>query len=168
MHAMVPLLFLLAAADTPMRVAPGDVAPNFSLSATNGKTEKLADYRGKKTVVLAFFPKAFTGGCTKEMSNLRDVHPQIADASAQVFGVSADNLETQKKFAESLTLPFPLLADPEMAAAKAYGVANEEKGFANRVTFVIGKDGKVTSVIEGKDAIDPTATLSACKPAPKP
>ena len=62
MHAMVPLLFLLAAADTPMRVAPGDVAPNFSLSATNGKTEKLADYRGKKTVVLAFFPKAFTGG----------------------------------------------------------------------------------------------------------
>ena len=94
MHAMVPLLFLLAAAETPMRVAPGDVAPDFSLSATNGKTEKLADYRGKKTVVLAFFPKAFTGGCTKEMSNLRDVHPEIKDASAQVFGVSADNLET--------------------------------------------------------------------------
>jgi peroxiredoxin Q/BCP len=167
MHAMVPLLFLLAAADTPMRVGPGDVAPDFSLSATNGKTVKLADYRGKKTVVLAFFPKAFTGGCTKEMSNLRDVHPQIADASAQVLGISTDNLETQTKFAESLTLPFPLLADPEQVAAKAYGVANPA-GYANRVTFVIGKDGKVTSVIEGKDAIDPTATLSACKPAPKP
>ena len=65
-------------------------------------------------------------------------------------------------------MPFPLLDDPGLVAAKAYGVANEEKGFANRVTFVIGKDGKVTSVIEGKDAIDPTATLSACKPAPKP
>jgi peroxiredoxin Q/BCP len=62
MHAMVPLLLLLAAADTPMRVGPGDVAPDFSLSASNGKTVKLADYRGKKTVVLAFFPKAFTGG----------------------------------------------------------------------------------------------------------
>ena len=167
MHAMVPLLFVLAAADTPMRAAVGDVAPDFSLSATNGKTVKLADYRGKKTVVLAFFPKAFTGGCTKEMSNLRDVHPQIADASAQVLGVSTDNLETQTKFAESLTLPFPLLADPEGVAAKAYGVANPA-GYANRVTFVIGKDGKVTSVIEGKDAIDPTATLSACRPTPKP
>jgi peroxiredoxin Q/BCP len=168
MHAIVPLLFLLAAADTPMRAAVGDVAPDFSLAATNGKTVKLSDYRGQKTVVLAFYPKAFTGGCTKEMANLRDVHPQIADASAQVLGVSADNLETQQKFAESLTLPFPLLADPDLVAAKAYGVANAEKGYANRVTFVIGKDGKVTNVIEGKDAIDPTATVAACKPTPKP
>ena len=101
------------------------------------------------------------------MSGLRDVHAQFADQDAQVLGVSMDNLETQTKFAESLNLPFPLLADPEGVAAKAYGVANVEKGFANRVTFVIGKDGKVTSVIEGKDAIDPTATLSACKSAPK-
>ena len=163
MHAMVPLLFLLAAADTPMRAAVGDVAPDFSLSATNGKTEKLADYRGKKTVVLAFFPKAFTGGCTKEMSNLRDVHPQIADASAQVLGISTDNLETQTKFAESLTLPFPLVADPEGVAAKAYGVANVEKGFANRVTFVIGTDGKVQKTIEGSEALDPAIALSACK-----
>ena len=77
-----------------------------------------------------------------------------------------DNLETQTKFAESLTLPFPLLADPEGVAAKAYGVANPA-GYANRVTFVIEKDGKISKVIEGKDAIDPTLTLSACqKPAP--
>ena len=94
------------------------------------------------------------------MSGLRDVHAQFTDQDAQVLGVSMDNLETQTKFAESLNLPFPLLADPEGVAAKAYGVANVEKGFANRVTFVIGKDGKVTSVIEGKDAIDPTATAS--------
>jgi len=96
------------------------------------------------------------------MSGLRDVHTQLTDADAQVLGVSMDNLETQTKFAESLTLPFPLLADPDAVAAKAYGVANVEKGYANRVTFVIGKDGKVTDVIEGKDAIDPAATLSAC------
>lgn len=101
------------------------------------------------------------------MSGLRDVHAQFADADAQVLGVSMDSLDTQTKFAESLKLPFPLLADPEGVAAKAYGVANPA-GYANRVTFVIGKDGKVTSVIEGKDAIDPTATLSACRPAPKP
>jgi len=101
------------------------------------------------------------------MSGLRDVHAQFTDQDAQVLGISMDTLETQTKFAESLKLPFPLLADPEGVAAKAYGVANPA-GYANRVTFVIGKDGKVTSVIEGKDAIDPTATLSACKPAPKP
>jgi len=62
MRAMLSLVLLLAAADPPMRLGPGDVAPDFSLSASNGKTVKLADYRGKKTVVLAFFPKAFTGG----------------------------------------------------------------------------------------------------------
>src|SRR5258705_10872129 len=101
------------------------------------------------------------------MSGLRDVHAQFTDQDAQVLGVSMDTLETQTKFAESLKLPFPLLADPEGVAAKAYGVANPA-GYANRVTFGIGKDGKVTSVIEGKDAIDPTTTLSACKPAPKP
>ena len=62
MSPLLPLVLLLAAADTPVRVAPGEVAPDFSLPASNGKTVKLADYRGKKTVVLAFFPKAFTGG----------------------------------------------------------------------------------------------------------
>jgi peroxiredoxin Q/BCP len=100
------------------------------------------------------------------MSGLRDVHAQFSDADAQVLGVSMDTLETQTKFAESLNLPFPLLADPEGVAAKAYGVANVEKGFANRVTFVIEKDGKVSKVIEGKDAIDPTAALDACRTAP--
>jgi peroxiredoxin len=102
------------------------------------------------------------------MSGLRDVHAQLADADAQVLGISMDTLETQTKFAESLSLPFPLLADPDAVAAKAYGVANVEKGYASRVTFVIGKDGKVTSVIEGKDAIDPTATLDACHGAAPP
>jgi peroxiredoxin len=101
------------------------------------------------------------------MSGLRDTHAQFTGADAQVLGVSMDTLETQTKFAESLTLPFPLLADPGGVAARAYGVANVEKGFANRVTFVIGKDGRVASVIEGKDAIDPAATLSACRPAPR-
>jgi peroxiredoxin Q/BCP len=104
------------------------------------------------------------------MSGLRDVHAQFADQGAQVLGISMDTLETQTKFAESLNLPFPLVADPEAVAAKAYGVANVEKGYANRVTFVIGKDGKIASVIEGRDAIDPAATLSACSghAPPKP
>src|SRR5262245_47031526 len=140
MNAVLPLLLLLAGPENAPELQLGEAARPFSLSASTGQTVKLSDYLGKKTVVLAFFPKAFTSGCTKEMSGLRDNHTQLTEADTQVFGISADNVETQTKFAESLKLPFPLLADPEVTVAKAYGVANE-KGYANRVTFVIGKDG---------------------------
>jgi peroxiredoxin len=94
------------------------------------------------------------------MSAFRDRLSEFTDSGAQVLGISMDDLETQKKFAESLKLPFPLLADPEGTVAKAYGVANE--GHANRVTFVIGTDGKVAKLLEGKDAIDPAGALAAC------
>src|SRR6185436_18770236 len=107
----------------------------FSLPASTGQTVNLADYLGKNTVVLAFFPKAFTGGCTKEMSGLRDTHDQFAEADAKILGISMDNVETQTKFADSLKTPFPLLADPEGKVARANGVYNEA-GYANRVTFV--------------------------------
>ncbi len=95
------------------------------------------------------------------MSAFRDQHSRFAGAGAQVLGVSIDDLETQKKFVLSLTLPFPLLADPDKKAAEAYGVLSPA-GHANRVTFVIGKDGKVTKVLEGKDAMDPAGALTAC------
>lgn len=95
------------------------------------------------------------------MSAFRDVHARFAGVDAQVLGVSMDDLETQTRFAQSLKTPFPLLADPEGTAARAYGVANPA-GYASRVTFVIGKDGKVAAVMEGKDAMDPTGALEAC------
>jgi len=94
------------------------------------------------------------------MSAFRDRYPEIADA-AQVLGVSTDTLETQKKFAESLKTPFPLLADADGTVAKAYGVWNEA-GYATRVTFVIDADGKVRAVFEGKDALDPAGAIAAC------
>jgi peroxiredoxin len=100
------------------------------------------------------------------MSAFRDSNTDFAGADAQVLGVSMDDLETQKKFQESLKTPFPLLADPKGVAAAAYGVKTETpKGdvFAARVTFIIGKDGKVIKVVEGRDAIDPASALSACK-----
>jgi peroxiredoxin Q/BCP len=158
MSALLSLLLLLAAGDG--RPGPGDVAPAFSLPATGGKTVALADYKGK-TVVLAFYPKAFTGGCTKEMSAFRDRHPEFTGEGVQILGLSADDLETQGKFAESLKVPFPLVADPEGTAIKAYGVWNE--GRAKRVTFVIGGDGKVIAVFEGTDALDPGGALGACR-----
>ena len=94
------------------------------------------------------------------MAGFRDRIAEFNTAGAQVLGISKDDLETQKKFAESLKLPFPLLADPEGKVAKAYGVDKGE--YAARVTFVIDKDGKVKQVIEGKDAIDPAGALTAC------
>jgi peroxiredoxin Q/BCP len=95
------------------------------------------------------------------MSGLRDNKAQFDDSSAQVLGVSLDRIDTQTRFAESLKLPFPLLSDKDGIAAKAYGV----KGllWANRTTFVIDETGKITAIIQGKDAVDPTATLAACK-----
>ena len=95
------------------------------------------------------------------MSGLRDHKAQFDDTSAQVLGVSLDSLDTQTKFAESLKLPFPLLSDKDGKAAKAYGV----KGllWANRTTFVINEEGRITAIFEGKDAIDPAGTVAACK-----
>ena len=96
------------------------------------------------------------------MSAFRDLAAKFADANAQVLGVSEDDLDTLKKFADSLKLPFPLLADKDQAAAKAYGVLMEGRNMAARFTFVIDKDGKVVKVLEGKDALDPNPALTAC------
>jgi peroxiredoxin Q/BCP len=95
------------------------------------------------------------------MSAYRDNHARFADASAHVLGVSMDSLETQKRFAESLKLPFELLADPGGKAARAYGVHGLL--FTSRTTFVINEDGVIAAIIEGRDAIDPSSALSACQ-----
>ncbi len=97
------------------------------------------------------------------MSAFRDRLAEFTSAGAQVLGISMDDLDTQKKFADSLKLPFPLLADPQGKVASAYGVRNDA-GYASRVTFVIGKDGKIVKVLEGRDAIDPAGALAACTP----
>jgi peroxiredoxin Q/BCP len=94
------------------------------------------------------------------LSAFRDFQERFAGKNAQVLGVSMDDLDTQKRFAQSLSLPFPLLADPSGATAEAYGV---KKGtYADRVTFVIDPEGKVLTVVSGKDALDPTPVLDAC------
>jgi peroxiredoxin Q/BCP len=161
MTTALALLLLVPAAETQVRPKVGEEAPAFSLPASTGKTVSLADFKGKKKVVLAFYPKAFTGGCTKEMSGLRDHKKMFDDSSAQIIGVSLDSLDTQTRFAESLKLPFPLLADTQGKVATAYGV----KGllWANRTTFVIDESGKITAVFEGKDAIEPAGIVAACR-----
>jgi peroxiredoxin Q/BCP len=98
------------------------------------------------------------------MSSFRDIASRFADKNAQVLGVSMDDLATQKKFAESLNLPFPLLADPAGQVVKAYGAEMEHNGktYANRITFVIDGEGKITKVLQGKEALDPAPALDAC------
>lgn len=94
------------------------------------------------------------------MSAFREFKERFAGKNAQVLGVSMDDLDTNKRFAESLSLPFPLASDPKGDVAEAYGVKNG--GYANRVTFVIDGEGKVVQTVSGKDALDPTGALEAC------
>jgi peroxiredoxin Q/BCP len=148
----------LASAGVPL--APGDVAPDFKRPSTTGQDVKLSELRGKK-VVLAFFPKAGTPGCTKEMSAFRDRLAEFTSAGALVLGMSIDDIESQKKFARDIQVTFPLLSDPEGEVAEAYGV--KSLGFAKRVTFVIDKGGKIAAVFDGKDALDPAGALASCK-----
>ena len=99
------------------------------------------------------------------MSAFRDLHAEFAGKDAQVLGVSTDTLERQTEFAQSLKTPFPLLADTDGKVAEAYGVLKESPQgakYASRVTFVIGRDGKVGAVFEGQEALDPAGALGAC------
>ena len=126
----------------------GDAAPDFTLQATDGKTYKLADFKGKQAIVLAWFPKAFTQGCTIECKSLAEHGDLIKKYDATYFMASVDSLDGaqgNKAFAETHKADFPLLSDPSKETAKAYGVL-AERGFANRWTFYIDKTGTITYI----------------------
>ena len=127
----------------------GDQAPNFKLQATDGKTYSLADFKGKEGVVLAWFPKAFTQGCTIECKSLAEHGDMIKKYNAKYFMISVDPLDGEqgnKAFAAAHNADFPLLSDPTKDTANAYGVINAQRGFANRWTFYIDKAGKITAI----------------------
>jgi peroxiredoxin Q/BCP len=126
----------------------GDQAPNFKLQASDGKTYQLSEFKGKEGVVLAWFPKAFTQGCTIECKSLAEHGDMIKKYNAKYFMISVDPIEGEqgnKAFAQAHNADFPLLSDPSKETATAYGVLSE-RGFANRWTFYIGKDGKITAI----------------------
>jgi peroxiredoxin Q/BCP len=124
----------------------GQEAPDFSLPEGGGDTVSLRDYRGKK-VVLYFYPKSFTGGCTSQACSLRDGFEDLSGLNADVIGVSVDDAETQQRFRAENNLPFPVLADANGDLARQYGVL-KETGTARRVTFVIDEQGKITHVFD--------------------
>jgi peroxiredoxin Q/BCP len=127
----------------------GDKAPDFALAASDGKTYRLSDYKGKKAVVLAWFPKAFTGGCTLECKSLAANGDKIRQYDVAYFMASVDPVDGEKgnkAFAESEKADFPMLSDPTKETAAAYGVLHPERGFAQRWTFYIDKEGKVAAI----------------------
>jgi peroxiredoxin Q/BCP len=126
----------------------GDPAPDFSLSASDGKTYTLSSFKGKRAVVLAWFPKAFTKGCTVECHSLATSGDKIHQYDVAYFMASVDPVEGEtgnKAFAASEKADFPVLGDPTKETATAYGVLSE-RGMANRWTFYIGKDGKIAAI----------------------
>jgi peroxiredoxin Q/BCP len=123
----------------------GDQAPDFSLQASDGKTYKLSEFKGKKAVVVAWFPKAFTSGCTIECKSLAANGDKIRKFNVAYFMASVDPLDQNKGFAEQEKADFPILSDPSKETATAYGVLNQN-GMARRWTYYIGKDGKILGV----------------------
>jgi len=136
---------------TPIQV--GDKVPPFSVSDDRGNTKSLSDYAGKKLVVF-FYPKANTPGCTAEACDLRDHYKELQDAGYSLLGVSADTKKSQRNFSEKFEFPFPLLADVDKEVINAFGVwgpkqfMGKEYDGIHRKTFIIDENGTVERVID--------------------
>ena len=123
----------------------GDLAPDFELPGSDGRWYRLRDFSGQATVVIAWFPKAFTGGCTRECESLGSSRDMLRGFKARYFGASIDSPGTNRRFAESMRVDYPILSDPGRSVARAYGVLGAT-GFPSRWTFYIGEDGRILDI----------------------
>jgi thioredoxin-dependent peroxiredoxin len=138
---------LVAVAADELKV--GDKAPAFELKGSDGKTYKLEDFKGKKGVVIAWFPKAFTKGCTAECKSFQANNDTLKRTNVAYFTASVDPIDGEKgnsAFAKSLGLEYPILSDPDKTTAKAYGVLNPAGAYAQRWTFYIDKEGIIKEI----------------------
>jgi peroxiredoxin Q/BCP len=133
-----------------MKVNVGDTAPDFTLTSQRGEAVILSQFRGKKNVVLYFYPKDETRGCTREACTFRDSFELFTDLGAEVIGVSADTVESHKAFAAHYNLPFTLLSDMDNAVRKMYGAESTIGFIPGRITFVIDKKGVVRHVFSSQ------------------
>lgn len=154
---------LLLGAGPASALQVGDVAPDFALPGTDDKTYRLSDYRNKQAVVLAWFPKAYTSGCTIECKSLSENGHLIQQFNVAYFMASVDPLADNIGFAIETGANFPLLSDEDKSVAKAYGVLHPQ-GFAKRQTVYIGQDGRIlkvdTDIQPETSAEDIAATLA--------
>jgi peroxiredoxin len=176
------LVAALAQAPAPTTQAPppppsvkvGDPFPDFTLNylapppstSTDGRPTstavRLSDFRGKQNVVLAFFPAAFSPGCTREMTSYRDAAKNFNSAGVAVFGVSVDSTWANKAFRDQIGLDFPILSDFKKDVSRQVGILDEQSGMSRRTTFVVDTEGIVRHIEQGSTAIDPTGAYAAC------
>ena len=136
------------------KVTPGSVAPDFALPSQSGDMVSLRDFLGKRPVVLFFYPKDNTLGCTKEVCAFRDSFEELTNLDAEVIGISSDSVDSHKGFAEKHNLPFTLLSDEGGMVRKLYGVSKTLGIFAGRVTYVIDREGVVRSIFSSQVAVE--------------
>jgi peroxiredoxin Q/BCP len=135
----------------------GDAAPDFDVKSSKGESLRLADFRGKKNVVLYFYPKDETPVCTKEACGFRDMYEDLTAADTQIIGVSPDSDASHEAFARKQRITFPLVSDPQKKLAASYGATGGLLGLVGmlkRVTYVIGKDGKIAAVVQNMFSAD--------------
>ena len=131
-------------------IEEGKPAPDFELESDSGETVNLSSFRGTP-VVLYFYPKSDTPGCTKQACGIRDAYDAFRERGAVVLGVSADTRESQAKFKSKYNLPFTVLADPERRAGEAYGVTKPDSNYFERSTFIIDGEGNVAKIMRRVD-----------------
>ncbi len=124
----------------------GDKVPEFEMSGSDGKTYSAKDFIGKQAVIIAWFPRAFTGGCTKQCKSMKESGELLKKFDVAYFTASTDSVKKNAEFAQSLDLDYPILCDPTGKNAALFGVLREGRNAAARVTFVIGKNGKVLAI----------------------
>ena len=135
-------------------ITEGVAAPDFTMRTGDGKTANLSDLRGKKDVVVYFYPKDFTPGCTMEATEFSRDYNKFKDAGIEIVGISPDSDESHKKFREKMGIPYPLVADTEKDVSKRYGVyglksfMGREYMGVNRSTFLIDKSGKIVRIFK--------------------
>ena len=137
----------------------GTKAPDFTLPDQNGDLHSLSEYRGKR-VILYFYPKDNTPGCTKQACGFAERYPQFIEKGAVVLGISKDSVASHKKFEEKYGLPFTILSDPELVAIQAYDVWQEKKNYGKtymgvvRTTYLIDEEGKIAKAFDKVKAVD--------------
>ena len=145
-------------------LAIGSIAPEFELSDQNGELRRLADYRGQR-VILYFYPKDMTSGCTKQACAFGELYPQFREKGAAVLGVSRDSVASHKRFEEKYGLPFPLLSDPELKVIQAYDVWKEKTNYGKttmgvvRTTYLIDENGVIVRAFGKVRAADNPAQM---------